>query len=360
MVRVLNIIGSMQRGGAETFLMNIYRNIDREKVQFDFLLYSDQGINSYIQEIKEMGGIIYTLPPKSKNFIGGLFMIRNLVKKEKYHIVWRHTNTPFKAIDLIMARLGGADHLILHSHNSNVDFTNKILGVLLRPVFIPWITERFACGQEAGKWMYGKRSFRIIANGVDVQKYKYNEEIRNQYRARFGVEGKIVLGHIGRFEKAKNHKFLIKLMKKIVENRDDVILFLIGEGTLKQEIENQTTEMGLDNYIKFLGTRTDIPVILQMLDAVILPSLWEGVPVTLIEAQSAGVPCIVSDCVPHEVKVLDNVEFLSLEESLDTWADQIGAMAGRRIEESSEIMQKAGYDMPHIASELQKEFLQMA
>lgn len=359
MIRVLNIIGSMHRGGAETFLINVYRHIDKEKVQFDFLLYSAERENTYIDEIEQMGGRVYLLPTKKEGFLKSLLTIRQVVKENDYKIVWRHTNTPFKAIDLIMAKWGGAEHTILHSHSANVRGLVKISGKITRELFLQFVTERYACGVEAGKWMYGKKTYQIVKNGIDINKYRYHIDVRQKYREEFGLLDSLVVGHVGRFEKVKNHEFLLKLLKKLIIENKKIVMVFVGEGPLMSEIHEKAVEFGLEKNIRFLGIRSDIPELLQMMDVFVLPSLWEGVPVTLVEAQAAGLPCVVSGNVPTEVKILSSMKFVGLEETIETWSDCImNALKTERVDESEKV-RAAGYDVACVADELQRSFQQM-
>lgn len=359
MIRILNIIGSMQRGGAETFLINVYRNIDRQKIQFDFLLCSCERENSYIDEIEHLGGKIYVLPPKSAGLVRNLLTIKQIIQENGYQIVWRHTNTPFKAIDLIMAKWGGATHTILHSHSANVRGLVKVSGNLTRRLFLRFVTERYACGVEAGQWMYGKKPYQIIKNGIEIDKFRYNDSVRQNYREKFRLQNCLVIGHIGRFEKVKNQEFLLNILKELVTINRKIVMVFVGEGTLLPEVQKKAKELGVEENTRFLGVRTDIPDILQMMDVFALPSLWEGVPVTLVEAQAAGLPCIVSKNVPEEIKILPSMKFVGLEEAPSVWAGQILDAFDVIRKDESEKVRDAGYDIIGVAKKLQNNFLQM-
>ena len=208
MIRVLNIIGSVDYGGAETFLINVYRKLDRTKIQFDFLICERKSERSYWDEIESLGGRIFLIPKKKENFLKNQISIYKIVRQGKYEIVWRHAYTMFKAIDLIPATMGGAKRTILHAHSTNAKKVEIVLGKILAPVTNLCISDRFACGKTAGKYLYGNKTFTVIPNGIDVGKFYYNEKIRENYRKKYDLKNNFIVGHVGRFTEAKNHLFL--------------------------------------------------------------------------------------------------------------------------------------------------------
>ena len=356
MRRILHIIGSLNRGGAEAFLMNLYRNWNRNEIQFDFALYDHEKDKNFYYEAKKLGAEIYYLPYKSKGIIRNLKAIKSLVEEKKYTVVWRHTDSYFGALDLLGAKMGGAKHLILHSHNTKTTKVKSILQPFLKPLINMILTDRFACGVEAGKWMYGNRKYEVINNGIDIEKYNYNELVRKEYREKFNVEDKIVLGHVGRFNKIKNQEFLLQIVKKMIEKKDNVILILVGDGELKNRVEHRAIEIGISEYVQFLGVRDDIECLMQMFDVFVMPSLFEGFPVVLVEAQTAALPCVVSTNISREVKISDYFQFIDLTKTPAEWRENIIEMAKKVRVNRSQQMRKAGYDIKNTAELLQNKF----
>ena len=358
-IRILHIVGSMHRGGVETFIMNVYRNINRELIQFDFLLYSAERENTYIDEIESLGGIIYVIPSKTNDFLGGMYKIFKIVKRKKYNIVCRHVNNSFKAIDLFMAKLGGCKHTILHAHSTKAKGIEYILGKYFRWIWLLGVTDCFSCGQAAGEWVFGKRAFYIINNGIDTNKFQFNPLIREEYRNRYKLKEKMVIGHVGRFVEVKNQKFLIKIALELKKRNKDFMLVLVGDGKQKEFVYNEVIEKGLLDNVLFLGVREDVSELYQMFDVMVMPSLYEGFPVTLVEAQAAGLPCVVSDTISHEVKITDLLEFIDLKLDLSEWVNCIERKVNSKRINTKEIMDRSGYSIEGIAKDLEKRFVSM-
>lgn len=360
MVRILNVIGGVGYGGAETFLMNIYRRLDKKKYQFDFLICEKPSKDSYQQEIEQMGGRIYIVPPKSEGFFKNMSAIYYIVKKGQYKIVWRHTHNMFKALDLLAAKMAGAQHMILHSHNTNGSGTEQVLGKLCKPFSRFYVTERFACGIEAGRCLFGKQSFQIIHNGVDSARFSYNQETRNAYREKFGFyENKLVVGHVGRFVKEKNHIFLLDIFRAVLEKQPDAGLVLAGTGNLQSEIERKAEQLRIRDKVYFLGARNDVAELMQMMDVFLMPSLWEGLPVVLIEAQAADLPCLAADSIDSSVKILSDFSFCSLADTPEMWADRLLALYRRERKSRIQEMIAADYDSEKIVRRLEEIFGRM-
>ena len=359
MIRVLHIIGSLNRGGAETFLMNLYRSMDRSKIQFDFAIYDRPKGESFYNEVIKMGGRVFFLPSKSEGLLKNINKIKNVVRENNYYIVWRHSDSCIGGIDLIGARLGGSNRNILHSHSTSTGKFETYLHWILRPIINAMITDRFACGNLAGNWMYEKRDTQIIKNGINLKKFSFDLRIRNIYRLQFRVENKLIIGHVGRFDEGKNQTFLIRVFQEIKELYKDTELILIGSGEKVEEIKYLVKDMGLDDSVKFLGNRSDVSSLLQMIDVFVMPSLYEGLPVTLIEAQAAGLPCVVSDRITQEVNLTGKMDYLSLELPAQVWAKKIierGQQENDRDKDAKKV-KEAGYDIKEVAEVVQNLLL---
>lgn len=351
MKRMLHIVGGMYPGGLENFIMNIYRNLDRDKVQFDVIVHSIRE-GDHTKEIESMGGKVYLAPRKSRHPLGNFLAIRRIVKENGYQVAIRHSDNAFPVLDLLAAKMGGAKRRIYQSHSSDSShvglhkFFRMFMGV------IP--TDRFACSGNAGHWMYGKREFQIVKNAIDVEQYRFSQQIREQARNEWKMEDCVVYSHVGIYMPAKNHKFLVAFFAEIVKRQPNARLLLIGEGELREEIEEQIKELHLEEQVILTGIRSDVPKLLQMTDVFLFPSVYEGLPLSVIEAQAAGLPCLISDRITKEVVVTEQVTALSLAESRERWAEQAAALSeiprDRYAETSQDQVKKAGYDVKALAN----------
>ena len=356
MIRVLHIFHEMSNGGIEHFVMDYYRHIDREKVQFDFLVSVDEE-GDFDDEIRLLGGKIHRAYPLKKNPIKNYLDIARIVKENSYDIVHRHTGSAFAKYDLLAAKHGGAEHLILHSHNNQAG--NNILHYISNMIF-HIDCEKLACSREAGEWLFGKKSdFEIISNAIECERFKYNEDERKKIRAELGIENKFVVGHVGRFEVQKNHHQMLKIFKDLLSQRPDSVLICIGDGSLHDEIVEEAKNLDIYKFIKFLGNRSDISSLMQGFDCFILPSLYEGFPFVLVEAQTSGLHCIVSNCVPKECDITGNIDFVSLDSSSNmSWIKTILNESKNTLkrEKYFQIMKDNGFDINENAKKLCKYY----
>jgi glycosyltransferase involved in cell wall biosynthesis len=325
-IRVLQVLASLDKGGAETMIMNIYRKIDRTKIQFDFVVNEHESEYAYESEIRELGGGIYHVPRyKVLNYLAYKLAWKRLLDE---HPGWRiihghHTSSAF-----IYLRVAKSSNriTIAHSHTAGCEITLKSGLKIIMRYWLRYIADYlFACSDKAAKWMFGKRSefAKIINNAIDTQKFVYDETIRKDKRAELRLEAKFVIGHIGRFQTPKNHEFLIEIFKVLRDKNDKAVLMLIGDGELRHAIEKKVNGYGLSSSVIFTGVRSDIPELLQTMDVFVFPSLYEGLGVVVIEAQAAGLPCIVANMIPGEAYVTELIEEVSLKDSANVWADKI-------------------------------------
>ncbi|OUN79917.1 glycosyltransferase [Flavonifractor sp. An52] len=347
----------MNRGGLETMLMNYYRNIDRTQVQFDFLVHRQERA-AYDDEIESLGGKIYRLPrlnPWSRSYLNALN--RFFVEHPEYKIVHSHLDC-MSAIPLAAAKRAGVPVRIAHSHSSSQDRDLKYPIKLYYKRKIPAIaTDLFACGDSAGRWMFGQNTFSIINNAIDAKRYIYNPMTREKERKKLGIrDNTLVIGNVGRFSYPKNHDFLVEVFYKII-GCCDAVLLLVGDGELRPAIEKKVQELGIEEHVIFTGVRDDVPNLMQAMDVFVFPSHYEGVPVTLIEAQASGLPCMISDGVPLECKKTDLVQQISLSEGPKAWAIAVVAAAKIPRSNTSKAIKKSGYDIVENAQALQRYFL---
>lgn len=353
--KILHIVGTMQMGGQETFIMNIFRNIDREKYEFGFVVHSDEKAY-YEDEVEKLGGKIYRIKSISKNPIKHAMQLRTIINQNNFEIMHRHTNTSIVFIDLLIGRLCRMKKVIVHSH-SNVSSKFKTIHKIFRPLLNIFATEKLACSKEAGYWLYGKRQkFIIVPNSIDIDKFKYNEEKRMLIRKENNCLNKIVLGHIGRFDKIKNQTFLVDIFEKIVEKNKNVELWFLGNGEEKENIEKKCKEKNIIDSVKFFGTVKDTYNFLQGMDLFVFPSIKEGLGIALIEAQVAGLTCVVSDTIQKEAIISKNVIQLSIETKPEKWAEiileEIEKSKNRKREIEKVVFKK--YDIKELVSKIEE------
>ena len=333
MKRIIQEVTIMNRAGQETLWMNVFRKTDRTKLMYDFLVYSTE-VGDYDDEIKSLGGkVIYIgdnlYRGKISKYFGEIKRVKNFFENHReydtYHINTYHAMALFSVIG---ARMAGVSRIIVHSHNTNA--VHPTLHKLVRPVLNLLKFEKFACSDEAGEWMFGKRKMRqgkvkIVKNGIDTKAYQFDENIRKQKRADLGiVDSTKVIGHIGRFNFQKNHSFLIDIFEESSKNHDDCKLLLIGRGELEDDIRAKVKEKGLDDKVLFLGVRSDVNELLMAMDVFLFPSLFEGLGIVLIEAQAAGLRSVCSSIIPEEATMTDDIIRVPLDASADKWAEPDG------------------------------------
>lgn len=349
MKRVVHIVGAMAPGGYENFIMNVYRKIDRTQVQFDFIVHMKKE-NAYDEEIESLGGRLFYVTRKSKNPVKNFFEIKKVIKDHQCGIVCRHSDSAFTVVDLLAAKLGGARKIIMHSHSTTTD------NVKMHNFFRTWMpfvtTHRFACSKAAGEWMFGKQDFTFVPNAIDTSEYLYHSDIRKQMREEWNVTEKNVYGHVGNFVYAKNHTFLLDVFKEITLQDEKAVLFLVGEGELRDEIETKIKELQLQKKVILTGRRKDVVRFLQMFDLFLFPSVYEGLPVSMVEAQCTGLQCLISDRITDEIMLTDCVKQKSLQDSCKSWANTAVEMLEKsrqteRVTRQEEI-RKAGYGIEQL------------
>ncbi|WIY61161.1 glycosyltransferase family 1 protein [Bacillus arachidis] len=355
-IRILQVVTVMNRGGLETMLMNYYRRIDRSKIQFDFMVHrTDKG--HYDDEIEELGGKIYRMPQIRPGNYRRYFKLLNefFATNPEYKVVHSHINENSSFV-LRAAKNAGVPCRIAHSHLSDLGIDIKLpFRLYARFTMKENPTAYFACSKKAGEWLFGKKransnEVKVLNNAVNAAEFKYNESNRNKVREEIGAnDNTLVIGHIGRFNKQKNHEFLIDIFHAVHKKNPESILVLIGEGTLRASIEKKVADLGLSSKVRFLGTRTDIPQLMQGFDVFLFPSLFEGLPVVLVEAQAAGLNCVVSDAITSESNLTGRMKFMSLKSSTELWADSI-LSSSLEHEDTTNVMQNMGYDTATMAN----------
>lgn len=359
-IRILHVIGQMNRGGAESMIMNIYRKIDRIKIQFDFVVHTDS-ICDFDDEIKSLGGKIYNCPRfTGTNIVSYIKFWNEFFKEHKeYKIIHGHIGSS-ASIYLEIAKKNGL-FTIAHSHSGGFD--TGIKGSMYRLFSYPtrFIADYFfACSESAGISRYGKRVvnnktiFSVLKNAIDVNQYAFSEEIRYKKRKELDLENKFVIGHVGRFDKAKNQEYLVEIFKLIVKKNENAILILIGDGELKSHIFEKVKNYGLGDRVIFTGVRSDVNELLQAMDVFVFPSIYEGLPVTVIEAQAAGLPCLISDTITNEVCITALVQQLSIKQGIISWGEKIELLNGKIRSSFIDDIKQYGYDINTSVVNLEK------
>ncbi|PGZ75807.1 glycosyltransferase family 1 protein [Bacillus sp. AFS029637] len=353
-LRVLHVVVNMNRGGAETLIMNLYRNIDRSKVQFDFLTCKE-GV--FDEEVETLGGKVHRIPYVTdvghRGYIKALDTFFN--SHPQYKIVHSHMDK-MSGFVLRSAKKARVPVRIAHSHNTSSEGGTgaKIYKWYAGKSIDTCATHLLACSNAAARWLFSGKAdvAKILKNGIDCDRFLFCPEMRKQVREELQLEqDALVIGHVGRFAHQKNHTYLIELFAQLTQFRPNSILLLAGEGPLRMEIENQVRELNMEKHIRFLGVRADIERILQAFDAFVFPSIHEGLPLTLIEAQGVGLPCIISDAITKEVDMgMNLVEHVPLTDK-KAWIEKMKNIEisnfSRKV--PAQVLLEKGYDIKHTA-----------
>jgi glycosyltransferase EpsF len=363
-LRVAHIMGKMARGGVEAVVMNYYRHIDRTSVQFDFIVDGDSDFIPY-DEVQSLGGRVFTVPPYQRVFAYHNALLR-LFRRGGYRVAHSHLNT-LSLFPLWAASRAGVPVRVAHSHSAagKGEAVRNSIKYALRPLSGLFPTHYCACSEYAGRWLFGDKLYdsggvRLIKNAIDTPKFMFDPQIREEVRARLGVAGSLVLGHVGRFTPQKNHAFLLDIFSRVHAARPDSVLLLIGGGQAEGELRNKAERLGLAGSVRFLGVRDDVHRLLQGFDVFALPSLYEGLPVAGVEAQCAGLPCVMSDRITAEALIGGSSVRLPLEAGCEAWARMIlqKAAQAHRPEESRRCC--AQWDVTKNAAQLRDMYLYYA
>lgn len=361
-IRVLNMFTIMDRGGAETMVMNYYRHIDRTKVQFDFLVHREQR-GAYDDEIERMGGRIYRMcPVYPQNFFRYKRDLRTFFRAHpEYKIIHSHMSE-LGCFAFREAERQGVPVRICHAHNAPHGFDAKmIIRTYFKKRMMPYLTHLFMCGEESGKWLYGEKNktrFIMLNNAIDAAVYSFDASKREEMRRQLDLTDELVVGHVGRFNPQKNHAFLLDIFAALLKKEPNAVLLLVGGGEGMPKIQAKAQELGIAERVRFLGVRSDVADLMQAMDVFVFPSLYEGLPVTMVEAQASGLPCIISDKVPPECILTDGlVNIMPLSANPEAWAEKILALrAISRADRRAEIAAH-GFDISTEAVKLQEFYL---
>ena len=359
-IRIAHIVGKMGSGGVEAVIMNYFRYIDKNKVQFDFIV--DEGSTLPCRkEIESLGGRVIVVPPYEK-IIEYLKELKKVFNANNYSIVHSHINT-LSVFPLYMAKKCDIQVRIAHNHSiaGKSEWKKNIMKYILRPFSKVFSTDHYACTEFAGNWLFGKKAFKkgvIINNAIDVEKFKYDAYTRKDLRKEFGIEHKFVIGHVGRFVEVKNQEFIVNIFNEIQKIKESTLIF-IGDkyGSTQEKIKRKVKELKLENKVIFLPPRNDIYRVYQAFDLFLFPSLHEGFGMALIEAQVAGLPCIASDTVPQCTKICNLVTFLSLDNDVHYWAKKCLELSDIKRESHVDEAKERGFDISIEAKKLEQMYI---
>lgn len=358
-IRVLQSLATLDRGGAEVMIMNMYKNIDRDKIQFDFVVNDRAEPYEFEEEVESLGGRIFTVPKFSgKNFV---LYRKKVVELFQNNPEWKIIHIHNTSSAMLMINIAKKYNLVTVAHaHFDRDFINfrSYFQKILRVPIKNNADHLLACSKSAGAYVFNvnKEEVRVLNNAIEIEKYIFNEEIRKKKRSELGLRDETVLGHIGRMDIEKNHFYLLDIFRAYHKLNPKSVLLLIGEGMLKETLHEQVEAYDLVNEVKFLGVRSDINELLQAMDIFVFPSLFEGLPVTLIEAQAAGLPILASDRITREAQITDLINFKSVDSDPYQWAKMIDDQYLLFRNDMSEKVVEAGYDVRDTAKELEEYY----
>ena len=359
MIRILQVVTHMNRGGLETMLMNYYRHMDLSRVQFDFLTHRDYD-GDYGEEIKRLGGILYHMPVLNPFSISYRKALGDFFDNHpEYKIIHVHQDC-LSGVILHVAQDHGVPVRIAHSHGTNQIRDIKYpIKLVYRHFIARYATHLMACGEDAGKWMFCGAPFDILSNAILAADYSFDGGKKGTQREKWGIQpDELLVGHVGSFTIPKNHLFLLDIFQEI-QKRIPAKLMIVGEGSQRPSIQEKIRQLELEDKVILTGLRSDVADILQAMDVLVFPSLYEGFPVTLVEVQASGLPCLISDKVPIECKMTEAVQQIPLNDAPEIWAEcAIEAAKMPRKNTYAEI-KSAGYDIEENARRLQKMYEEM-
>ena len=361
MNRLLCIVVSLDAGGAETFLMKVFRALP-EDYKLDFIVFRSNGI--YESEVVSLGGKIYKVPTHSEHPLRAFRSIYNIVKNNKYKNILKLSDTPIGVFDLVAARMAGAKHLCVRSCNAASDCSRvkTIINTVLRPLFNYLAKVKVAPSELAGRFTFGDTEFdkgnvTILRNGLNLSEYQFDKEKREIIREKYQIQNKFVIGNVGRFTSQKNHAFLLDVFREITKQNPDAILLLVGDGELKQQLVEKAKQIGVYDKIVFAGLQKDVVAYYSAMDVYVHTSLYEGMPNTIIEAQATNLNCLISDTITREANVTGLVSYLPLKDP-QIWASQVKSTKMNNRQGISEEMCRNGYSIDDVRANFCRLFFE--
>lgn len=365
MIKVLIVCGALRIGGAEKVAYELGMRRDVNKLKIDYIVFGDE-VGEYENDLVKFGCRIYHLASPGENHGAYIRTIRKLIREQKYDVV--HCHTMFNSgLVLSVAKKEGVPIRIAHSHTiraaKNMGLVKEIYQAAMRVVIHKTATDYVACGKEAGEWLYGKSFFarhgNLILNGIDVSSYVYNEEVRNRIREESGIQDRFVIGHVGHMFPVKNQIYLIRLLPEILKRRQNAVLLLLGDGAEKENLLKAVDELHLQEHVIMTGNVMNVNEYLSAMDVFAFPSLYEGMPLTMIEVQSNGLPCVISDAVPQDVYLTDLLDKTSLQDSM-AWIHKLCTSARNDSLKYNSLMYHSGFDISTMVNKVYEIYEKVA
>lgn len=358
-ILIVSTVGLLYDGITSVILANL-RAMDRASLDIYIAstIKTEPGI---VDQFKDLGCMVVDFPNRREEPKKYFFALLKFIKDNHIEVIHANGNSATLAVEMLAAKLGGCRKRIAHSHNTRCDQIRA--DKMLRPLFYATYTDALACGEDAGKWLFKNRPFTVLKNGRDVERFKFDEAKRRKMRDMLGIgDGVIAVGHVGGFVPQKNHEFLLQIYKSLVVKNPKVKLFMIGDGVLHHEIETVARQLGLMSNLTFTGNVDNVPDYLNAMDVMVLPSLFEGLPLAVIEWQINGLPVLMSDTITKECMLTDNIKQMSLEKNPDVWADEILKMIDnnnreRQGQNGIKAINGAGYNIVDSAKLLKTLYL---
>lgn len=364
-IKILHYVPGFDQGGIESRLLDWYRNIDRNKIQFDLIKLTSTDENKLIEEFKELGGTVHSLSKfSSKNYLGFRKDLKRIFKENEYNVA--HCHSPSTGYFFLKeAKKNKIPVRIMHSRTTKFNEESSFVFIreYLRKTLNKYTTDYFSCSEEAGIWQFGEdavldKKVKIIKNGIENEKFTFNHIVRDEIRKELDLNDDFVIGHVGRFATAKNHTFLIDVFNKFHKINNNSKLILIGSGPLEREIQQKVLDLGLSKQVLFLGNKNDVEQYLQAIDLFLFPSHYEGFGTVVIEAQAAGLKSIVSTEVPFSVDITGLVKRINLSNSSKIWAEEISKHSFSYVRKNTQKeIKSAGYDAKSSTKYLEELYL---
>lgn len=365
MLRVLNVAYRLNSGGVPALIYHNYKYMDHSKIQFDVVVQREKDATTEVEfferKLMDMGVNVYHVPAKSEDLSENLKQMKKIMSDGHYDIVHVHMEEA-AATYIYLAKKSGVKVRISHAHLAYPEITTKqrIIYKFLKVILKRYATHRFACGYDAGVSVWGEKAVaqgevKVINNAVDTKGFAFSPAKREQARKDLGLTDEFIIGNVARLSYQKNHPFMLEIFAEISKREERSRLMLIGAGELEEEVRNKIAELHLEDKVLMLGERDDIPELMQAMDVFLLPSLYEGLPIVGVEAQAAGLPCFFADTITSRAKVIDAVEFMSLNQTAGEWAERIlkyQSWSGRT--DTSAVLKQNGYDLETEVKKLQQ------
>lgn len=361
MIKVLMVVKALEKTGVTSVMMAYFDHINKEKFQVDFAC-GDVYDNCYREHIEKYGGRFFSIANRDKNLFGYIVKLSKIIKQEHYDVVHVHGNSAMIFPELLSAAIAGVPVRIAHSHNTQCNHPK--LDKLMRPLFNMLYTHGIGCSQEAGRWMFGDRTFTVIKNGTDTLRFAFNKQSRETIRQRIAVKDEYLIGHVGYFNNQKNQDRIIEITAELINRGKNIKTILVGDGFRKAEMEAKAKALGVEDSIIFYGNCDNVNEIMSAMDVFVFPSFFEGFPLVLLEAQASGLHCVSSNAVTRKTAEATNaVSFVSLQSNDEQWIEAIEngieTTYGKRVEKSNfaiEMLSQYGYDYRQIVEDLENYY----